>query len=728
MKTCSVIIFVIFLAVLPTATFAESIPIQSDHIQTALSRASSCIVLNGTLFFLSDDRLYSWDGLDDEAQCLLENVSGILTGEGEYLYLLDLKQGKLERLKKEMNGRFGISECHILEMPKLKAPDGRLKEIYGVVMAREHIFFLTESIDPVLRDILFFSLKDSSWEAFESQNVYAISSWKDGGLLMAQYDYKGIDSSCKITSYDVETRQRKQVLALENIQPELMTYDTQNDSIYLQEKRIIYACSPAKPPFLIASLPEKETAASYSCILNNNYILLQKNGGIKITQIHEDMQPKVLTFAGGVSVGTEDNPAFTDAYPHVAIKCRIDELGTDYAMQLITNTNAADVYLFQTSSKAYQAIISKGYAYSLSQSNILLEKTENLYEFIKEAIFSPEGDLLALPVRNISAPLLYTYNATAWKEANIGPVPTTIDELLDACSAFARRDDLLEKGWRFSLSSENAEVFKRELLQLIIETYLLEHTSEKVISVNTTTFRDILQKFEQTLPAVDYLASMTIPLPSAWYQEEVMPTCLLSYPGLEVLPDNESTYDGACFLPLSLSSENEPVVGCDVTVFVVNASSPNRDLALSYLETYFSNLDPISLIQYVPEEQNPVETDFYQADKSLLNSKKEELTKHLTTVAPEDRIQLNVQLEAVQMELDALEKQRYSISVETIAKYKELTPFMQLVKHNGLNFYSASSKELVSLLNQYIQRSINMERFIEKYDQMIQIIQLESLI
>ena len=185
-----------------------------------------------------------------------------------------------------------------------------------------------------------------------------------------------------------------------------------------------------------------------------------------------------------------------------------------------------------------------------------------------------------------------------------------------------------------------------------------------------------------------------------------MPTCLLSYPGLEVLPDNESTYDGACFLPLSLSSENEPVVGCDVTVFVVNASSPNRDLALSYLETYFSNLDPISLIQYVPEEQNPVETDFYQAD----------------------RIQLNVQLEAVQMELDALEKQRYSISVETIAKYKELTPFMQLVKHNGLNFYSASSKELVSLLNQYIQRSINMERFIEKYDQMIQIIQLESLI
>ena len=56
MKTCSVIILVIFLAVLPTATFAESIPIQSDHIQTALSRASSCIVLNGTLFFLTDER------------------------------------------------------------------------------------------------------------------------------------------------------------------------------------------------------------------------------------------------------------------------------------------------------------------------------------------------------------------------------------------------------------------------------------------------------------------------------------------------------------------------------------------------------------------------------------------------------------------------------------------------------------------------------------------------
>ena len=52
MKTCSVIILVIFLAVLPTATFAESIPIQSDHIQTALSRASSCIVLNLSLIHI----------------------------------------------------------------------------------------------------------------------------------------------------------------------------------------------------------------------------------------------------------------------------------------------------------------------------------------------------------------------------------------------------------------------------------------------------------------------------------------------------------------------------------------------------------------------------------------------------------------------------------------------------------------------------------------------------
>ena len=49
--------------------------------------------------------------------------------------------------------------------------------------------------------------------------------------------------------------------------------------------------------------------------------------------------------------------------------------------------------------KMSKRVVIISYAYSLSQSNILLEKTENLYEFIKEAIFSPEGDLLALPVR-----------------------------------------------------------------------------------------------------------------------------------------------------------------------------------------------------------------------------------------------------------------------------------------------------------------------------------------
>lgn len=44
------------------------------------------------------------------------------------------------------------------------------------------------------------------------------------------------------------------------------------------------------------------------------------------------------------------------------------------------------------------------------------------------------------PMGYISAPVLYEVYPEAWQTANLGLLPTTAQELLDACIAFSQRE------------------------------------------------------------------------------------------------------------------------------------------------------------------------------------------------------------------------------------------------------------------------------------------------
>lgn len=720
MKSLSKLLLILLLAAVPLLAYAEDEP----GIYVSYEAADSCAQFQNELFFSVEGQLYRWNSANTTSEHVAENVRGTLLGDSEHLYALDIQQNMLTQFEEE-DGLFVAVKSYALAPDKVTASDERPKRIYGAAMAQENVYLMTESENPLLRDILCFSLESGSWETLEGQSVYALTAWQRGGILLARYELGS--SGCEILQYDGGTRKCTLLFSLESIQPEAMAYETESGLLYVQENGIVFACDERRPPRSVARL-EDMPSPSYACVIDGSYLALQEDGGVLSAQIHpEGFQPSVLTFAGAMSVSQEDNPAFSEAHPDVTIRYREDSLGADYATQLITNTNVADIYLFQTSSQGYQAIVSKGYAYDLSTNDALCGELNQLYPFLRDGMLSSSGKLVAVPIKNISAPLLYTYNPEAWEAAEIGPVPTTVEALMDACMAFAQRDDLLERGWRFSLSSENEETFKRELLQLIIETYLTETlTSDGYPTMDTPTFHRLLEKYEQTLPAIAHMADLTLPLPAAWYTEDVMPTCLLSFPGSDLLPESESAYNEALFLPLSIEKGATPVIGCDVTVLVINAASPNCALALEYLETYMCNLDSSSKIQYMPNEEAPVELSFYQEDKDVLLKKQTALEAALVDASEEERMPLQEQIQAVQLELEELEKQRYSIGTETIAKYKALTPFMRLTPYTGLNFYSSTSPELVSLLNQYVQGAIDKEGFIRRYEQMARMMYLED--
>lgn len=328
---------------------------------------------------------------------------------------------------------------------------------------------------------------------------------------------------------------------------------------------------------------------------------------------------------------------------------------------------------------------------------------------------------------DINAPLLYEVYLEAWRAANLGPLPATAQELLDVCIAFSRRDDLLSDGWRFFLSDVgDAAAFKREMLQLVLQTYLAEFARDDgSVEIDTPAFRALLAKYEEALPAMKRIYAATPPLPSTGYDlDQIAQTCLLSYAGATLLPQDEPGIPTA-FLPLTVSPGDTPTVEADVTVFVINPASPIRDLALAYLETYAQNLPPHKRIQYIPAEASPIEQEHYRPDKALLLEEEASIQRALTHAGPDESLELSTRLEAVRLNLADLEAHRYATTAEMIERYKALTPYLRIRTRTGLNFFSSDSREMIGLLNQYVQGAIDLEHFIARYATMARMMQLE---
>ena len=717
----------VFTAALCALPAAASSVAEAD-LPALLSAADGFARAGEALYFTVAQCLYRWDG-DSCATRVAQGVDGQLAGDADELYALNFNGRTLTRLTFPESGNAVPDEVRTLDSPALLDTAGALRPLRGCAVSGGWLYLLVESDVPLKTDLLALCLDDGRWEALEHQNIQAIAACGDGSVMMASYDIRDAAPGCEIIRYDASSGATVLFASPASLRPESVAFVPEAGQVCLEAAGTVYLCRGQNADPLPVARISTGTPGGFACLAGQRYLSLRADGGIAAVMTDPDgMAFSVLTFAGGWSISPQDNPAFAQAYPLVTLRSRNDPPGTDYAAELITGAHAADIYLFSAASPQYRAVISKGYAMDLSQSEILMEAASSYAPFLSDALHTPDGALTAIPTGAIDAPVLFEVYLDAWQAANLGPLPTTAQELLDACIAFSRREDLLSDGWRFSLTSaEDALVFKREMLQLVLETYLAEFsTDDGEVQIDTPAFRTLLEKYEEALPAMERIAAEAAPLPaSGFYLEQEAQTCLLSYPGATLLPQ-DSPEIATAFLPLTVTPGAAPVVEADVTVFVINPASPNRDLALAYLETYARNLSPHERIQYIPAEATPIEQESYRQDRALLLEEEAGIQRALTQAGPDESMQLHARLEAVQLDLANLEEQRYATTAEMIEKYKALTPCLHIRTRTGLNFFSSDSPEMIGLINQYAQGAIDLERFIARYAAMSRMMQLES--
>lgn len=706
---------------------ASASSVAEADLPALLSAADGFARAGEALYFTVAQCLYRWDG-DSCATRVAQGVDGQLAGDADELYALNFNGRTLTRLTFPESGNAVPDEVRTLDSPALLDTAGALRPLRGCAVSGGWLYLLVESDVPLKTDLLALCLGDGRWEALEHQNIQAIAACGDGSVMMASYDIRDAAPGCEIIRYDASSGDAALFAAPASLRPEAIAFVPEAQQVCLEAAGTVYLCRRQNADPLPVARISTGTPGGFACLAGQRYLSLRTDGGIAaVVGDLDGMQLSVLTFAGGKSISTQDNPAFAQAYPLVTIHSRNDPPGTDYAAELITGVHAADVYLFQAMSAQYRAVVAKGYALDLSQSEILTEAVASYAPFLANALHAPDGGLAAVPMGYISAPVLYEVYSEAWQTANLGLLPTTAQELLDACIAFSQREDLLSDGWRFFLTSSDDPIsFKKEMLQLVLQTYLAEFAGDDgSVEIDTPAFRALLAKYEEALPAMERIAAETAPLPPEYDVEQVAQTCLLSQPGAMLLPEDDLGIATA-FLPLTVTMDAAPVIEANVTVFVINPASPNRELALAYLETYAQNLTQYERIQYISAEAAPIEQEHYHPDKALLLEEEAGIQGALAHAGPEEAIALNSRLEAVRLGLANLEKHRYATTAEMIEKYKALTPYLRIRTETRLNFFAADSREMIGLLNQYAEGAIDLDRFIARYAAMARMMQLES--
>lgn len=706
---------------------ASASSVAEADLPALLSAADGFARAGEALYFTVAQCLYRWDG-DSCATRVAQGVDGQLAGDADELYALNFNGRTLTRLTFPESGNAVPDEVRTLDSPALLDTAGALRPLRGCAVSGGWLYLLVESDVPLKTDLLALCLDDGRWEALEHQNIQAIAACGDGSVMMASYDIRDAAPGCEIIRYDASSGDAALFAAPASLRPESVAFVPEAGQVCLEAAGTVYLCRGQNADPLPVAKISMGTPGGFACLAGQRYLSLRADGGIAAVMTDPDgMAFSVLTFAGGWSISPQDNPAFAQAYPLVTLRSRNDPPGTDYAAELITGAHAADIYLFSAASPQYRAVISKGYAMDLSQSEILMEAASSYAPFLSDALHTPDGALTAIPTGAIDAPVLFEVYLDAWQAANLGPLPTTAQELLDACIAFSQREDLLSDGWRFFLTSSDDPIsFKKEMLQLVLETYLAEFsTDDGEVQIDTPAFRTLLEKYEEALPAMERIAAETAPLPPEYDVEQVAQTCLLSQPGAMLLPEDDLGIATA-FLPLTVTMDAAPVIEANVTVFVINPASPNRELALAYLETYAQNLTQYERIQYIPAEAAPIEQEHYHPDKALLLEEEAGIQDALAHAGPEEAIALNSRLEAVRLGLANLEKHRYATTAEMIEKYKALTPYLRIRTETRLNFFAADSREMIGLLNQYAEGAIDLDRFIARYAAMARMLQLES--
>lgn len=526
------------------------------------------------------------------------------------------------------------------------------------------------------------------------QNINAYLPYKEGKVLLEKYD----DAGMALFEYDWETRESLPVGTLPQSTSGLY-YDMDRDLLYYSSGSILVKCSLGASTEKLGPISFDSSFATASMIDGRYYVSIGSTGLIYLFDITSETKLQSLSVLGGWN-GESGHKVFLMEHPDVAINTSDNtfEIGStqNFIQGLLTGALSHDVIRFQTNDFDLSLLMKKGYCESIDSSSYAYQQVMQMYPSMRSAI-TMDGALYAVPMA-VSASPWETYYDTLWSNAGLTSeqLPKTFPEFLDFVSAWAEDDQ------EYAINEFGD--YRKWLVNMLLNRYtaLYEYTHE-TLTFDTELFRQSLEKISD---AAETLQDFQIIGPPLFGYGDIL-------------------YDKLLALPLA--NELPAVISANMTVYVINPLSENKELALDYINCLLQNMDDKNRIALYPDEDDPVEDSRFSYNITAWNEEDERLQKQLESV--EDGIarkELEEKLEQHKAAYNTLMQYRYSISQQSVDYYKQVVAPSLIFPNTGLFASNALTGEMMNdLIERYIDGTLDAASLIRELDNKIKLMQLE---
>lgn len=415
-------------------------------------------------------------------------------------------------------------------------------------------------------------------------------------------------------------------------------------------------------------------------------------------------EPTTLRVAGFIS--EYDLANFTRENPDIRVEMGKNEdyfYGTNALIQALATKDASyDILVTNTEAINLEALMEKGYAVSLSDSETLCKTLDGMYPFLREAL-SYEGVYYGLPLNLFTGALSYFPAAF---EATGLEIPTTWQELEALINDFPNQPEEIREDYEIIMWMKN---YRRAYFMRMVEAYVTHRQATgQELRFDMPLFRELLALAEGITTENDV-------------EEEREAEPLMQ--NMDIL---QFGYQGdARLLPLAM--EDSTSIGVSAFVAIINPYSDHIPEAMRVLEYLAANYTPGVRLTLLEEGNEPVENADYPQLLAAWEAEKARLEQALAEGDPADERE---DQEALEQHMESLRWianwQHWVLSPQTIVQWQEIAPYLIITKESPLQYQDASGQfPAEALMRRYMDGELPAEQFIRQMDEKCQMMLLE---
>lgn len=332
----------------------------------------------------------------------------------------------------------------------------------------------------------------------------------------------------------------------------------------------------------------------------------------------------------------------------------------------------------------------------------VLKKNEDIYAFPIQA----DGSILG-------------YNKTLWEDLgfSIDDVPQTLPDFIDFIVRWA---DEYAHGFPDVVLFHPLFSTKKQLFLWALHHYTLAFAPQgNELYFDIPLLQYILGKLDASSQVLE---DMDRTISSQMGNAEEPDVLFNFYVDLAAPPYIENKWQP---LLMTLGGTDTPKEVVQEDICLVNPYSRHPDMALALIECIAATMDEKTRVILYGDQATAVEDPTFQQRQKMFLEIIQNLEQMLQTALPDEKKDLEEQLEAVQKEYILYEQNfRWLVSPEAIKQYQKLVPYLRPDGDDPTlaSVYMASG----TLFDQYASGQISSSDFLEKLESIYQMVQLEN--